>query len=112
MSRIRKMYLSMMGLSYRTQVELVKELREKDEDFIDSALKVRPNNLYPITHTACSHNYGESCGECGEYGEWVSWERNSLLIEALHMLRPVFLAVKSIYVASVFRRKAQHMSSR
>ncbi|CAI8028560.1 Transient receptor potential cation channel subfamily A member 1 homolog [Geodia barretti] len=39
MSRIRKMYLSMMGLSYRTQVELVKELREKDEDFIDSALK-------------------------------------------------------------------------
>ena len=36
------MYLRMMGLSYNTQVELVKELREKDEDFVDSALEVSP----------------------------------------------------------------------
>ena len=102
------MYLSMMGLSYRTQVELVKELREKDEDFIDSALKVRPNTLYPVTHTACSPTYCESCTVVnpGCHGSITR------LIEALDMLIGLSVAVKSIYVAYVFRRKAPHMSSR
>ena len=26
----------MMGLSYNTQVEMIKDLREKDEDFVDA----------------------------------------------------------------------------
>ena len=40
----------MMGLTYSSQVELVKDLREKYEDFVDSALEVRHNNC-SSTHT-------------------------------------------------------------
>lgn len=35
---LRNVYLKVMGLNYSAQIELVKELREKEEDFLDSAL--------------------------------------------------------------------------
>ena len=44
MSKLRQIYLMMMGLNYSSQVELVKDLREKDEDFVDSALEVSLTN--------------------------------------------------------------------
>ena len=43
----------MMGLTYSSQVELVKDLREKDEDFVDSALEVRRNNCTYKKHSVC-----------------------------------------------------------
>ena len=45
----------MMGLTYSSQVELVKDLREKDEDFVDSALEVRHNNCSSTykKHSVC-----------------------------------------------------------
>ena len=48
-NRLRQLYLRMMGLTYSSQVELVNDLREKDEDFVDSALEVR--------HNICSSTY-------------------------------------------------------
>ena len=45
----------MMGLTYSSQVELVKDLREKDEDFVDSSLEVRHNNCSSTykKHSVC-----------------------------------------------------------
>ena len=35
-NKVQHLYQRMMGLEYSAQVELVKELREKDADFVDT----------------------------------------------------------------------------
>ena len=35
-NKVQHLYQRMMGLDYGAQVELVKELREKDADFVDT----------------------------------------------------------------------------